>query len=263
MSAFGAPVTQTVILAAGYGSRLTGLGGVPKPLIPVAGVPLIAHALTHARHSGCREAVVVVGHEAARVRSAIEQLDCGLSVRFVSVPDASEPNGASLLAAEPLAAPRFFLQMVDHVFSSPALPKLVALPFQPGEVGRVLVDCLPGVDFDLDDATKVGLDGDRVATIGKGLAQWDAIDAGCFVLTAGVFEALRRVEERAARTVSSGMRDLAASGSLGAVDLWEVEWVDVDTPADQAAAERLLSGVSSRSPRQSPPPPAHADTTTS
>lgn len=46
-------VMQTVILAAGSGSRLAPpRGDVPKPLMNVAGMPLVAHALEHARRSG-------------------------------------------------------------------------------------------------------------------------------------------------------------------------------------------------------------------
>ena len=235
------PVTQTVILAAGYGSRLTGPGGLPKPLVSVASAPLIRHALEHARASGCHDAIVVIGHEGARVRAAIEAMATGLTVRFASVSDASEPNGVSLLAAQGLAAPRFFVQMVDHVFSTPTLLKLVDRPFSPGEVGRVLVDCLPGPDLDLEDATKVRLLGDQVSAIDKGLEPWDAIDAGCFVLTRAVFDVLRAVSAHEPCTMSAGMRALAARDALGAVDLWDVEWVDVDTPADQEIAERVLA----------------------
>lgn len=87
------------------------------------------------------------------------------------------------------------------------------------EVGRVLVDSTPSADIDLDDATKVRLLDGRVSAIGKGLDGWDAIDAGCFVLTHGVFEALRRVSADEGLTVSSGMRRLVAERRLGAVDI--------------------------------------------
>lgn len=234
-------VTQTVILAAGSGTRLaTSRGDVPKPLMTVAGVPLVAHALDHARTSGCAEAIIVIGFEGARVQEAIEALNPGLRIRFVQSPDHTAPNGVSLLAAEPLAASAFYLQMVDHLFAEPTLDRLAALPFVDGEAGRVLVDSAPSADLDLDDATKVQLERGRVAAIGKGLHAWDAIDAGCFVLTPAVFDALRRVPSTEARTVSSGMRQLVAQRMLGAVDVRGAEWVDVDTPADRAIAERLI-----------------------
>ena len=233
-------VTQTVILAAGVGSRLEGAApGVPKPLVSVGGIPLVLHALLHAHASGCDEAIIVVGHQGARVRAAVEALPAHLRVRFVETADPTAPNGVSLLAAEPLARPSFFLQMVDHLFGDVTLPRLVGSPLAAGEAGRVLVDRAPR-DLDLNDATKVRRDGDRVTAIGKGLEPWDAIDAGCFVLTAAVFDALRGAPASEARSVSSGMRQLVARGALGAVEVGNTEWVDTDTPADLALAETLI-----------------------
>ena len=239
-------VTQTVILAAGIGVRLNGAEtGVPKPLLAVSGAPLVAHALAHAQASGCTEAVVVVGHEGGRVRRAVEAIGSPLAIRFVETPDPAAPNGHSLLAAAPLADPRFFLQMVDHLFCDVVLPRLAVAPFAPAESGRVLVDRAPA-GIDLDDATRVQLDGDRVVAIGKHIEPWDAVDAGCFVLTRDVFDALAEVPSDEPRTVSSAMRRLVARGALGSVDVAGVAWADVDTPADRAAAERLLAAGAAR-----------------
>jgi choline kinase len=240
-------VTQTVILAAGHGSRLASTrGNVPKPLMTVGGIPLVARALTHARAAGCTEALIVIGHEGARVKHAIESLEHPLPVRFVATPDPSLPNGVSLLASEPMVGPRFFLQMVDHLFAGIALRKLIATPLQAAEGGRVLVDRAP-VNLDLDDATKVQLTGTRVSAIGKGIEPWDAIDAGCFLLTHAIFEALRRAPVDEPRSVSSGMRQLVAQGLLTAVDVDGTAWMDVDTPADREAAERMFATAAERS----------------
>jgi 1L-myo-inositol 1-phosphate cytidylyltransferase len=235
-------VAQTVVLAAGTGTRLgSAEAGVPKPLLEVGGYPLIAHALRHAADSGCTEAVVVIGFEGARVRAAVEAIALPLRIVFVETADATAPNGHSLLAAEPLAKPRFFLQMVDHMFEQVVLPRLVASAWRADELGRVLVDRSP-IGLDLDDATKVRIAGGRVSAIGKAVTPWDAVDAGCFALTHAVFPALRAVADGRARTVSSAIRQLAERGGLGAVDVDGVRWVDVDTPNDRADAERLLAG---------------------
>jgi choline kinase len=236
----GGAVTQTIILAAGNGSRLgSSTSGIPKPLLPVNGLPLIGHALAHARAGGCSDAVIVIGYEGARVRAALDGLSAGLTLQFVENRDYQAPNGVSLLAAEPLAGPRFFLQMVDHLFADAALGHLAARPLDAGESGRVLVDRAP-VGLDLDDATRVRLDGERVTAIGKGIEPWDAIDAGCFVLTRAVFDALRGVSSSQACTVSSGMRQLAACNALGSADVAGIRWIDVDTPHDRESAEALL-----------------------
>jgi choline kinase len=139
-----------------------------------------------------------------------------------------------------MAHPRFFLQMVDHMFDEVVLPKLVASAWCDDELGRVLVDRAP-VGLDLDDATKVRIAGDRVVAIGKAVAPWDAIDAGCFALTHAVFPALRAVADEGVRTVSSAMRQLVDRRGLCAVNVDGVRWVDVDTPRDRADAERMLA----------------------
>jgi choline kinase len=240
------PVRQTVILAAGAGTRLGQVGeGEPKPLVTVGGVPLIGHALRHAHASGCTEAIVVIGHEGGRVRAAVEAIDAidvPMAVRFIKNPDPDTPNGRSLLVAESSAAERFYLQMVDHLFTEPVLPLLSAMPFDVQTAGRVLVDRAP-VDLDISDATKVRLAGDRVTAIGKSVEPWDAIDAGCFVLTHRVFAALRAVPPGELLTVSSAMRQLVARGTLAATELAGIGWVDVDTPADRDRAEQRMAGM--------------------
>lgn len=233
-------VTQTVILAAGLGRRLSAAEpGVPKPLLEVGGIPLIEHAIAHAEASGCREAIIVTGHQGERVRESVRRIRTAMRVRFVENADPSSPNGDSLITAEPVAEPRFFLQMVDHLFGAPVLPTLAA-GLGEDEAGRLLVDRAP-VGLDLSDATKVRVVEGRISAIGKNVEPWDAIDTGCFVLTHTVFGALADVGDSEPRTVSSAMRRLVARGLLGAVDIGGVPWVDVDTPSDRADAERLVA----------------------
>src|SRR5258706_6169579 len=99
-------------LAAGSGAPLASFEtGIPKPLLTVAGLPLVAHALAHAAASGCDEAIVVVGHESDRVKAAIAALSSSITVRFVETPDPSAPHGHSLLAAQNVAPSHFFLHI--------------------------------------------------------------------------------------------------------------------------------------------------------
>ena len=230
-------IAQTIILAAGSGRRLAGSKpSPPKPLLCVAGQPLLAHALGQAAAAGCTEAVVVVKHQASEVEAFLDGFDSTLRIRTIRNPHEG-PNGLSLLAARPLAHQRFFLQMADHVFMAPVLRRFSRLP--PSRAA-VLVDRQPH-HIDVLDATKVRLAGEQVIAIGKQVEPWDAIDAGCFVLTQGVFDAFAEVEKAEPLTVSSGIRRLVARGMMSAVDLEGVSWMDVDTPADQESAERLFA----------------------
>jgi choline kinase len=169
-------------------------------------------------------------------------METAIAIQFVENSDPTTPNGESLLVAERAVGDRFFLQMVDHLFAEPVLPRLALAPFDGRTAGRVLVDRAPA-NLDLADATKVCIAGDRVTAIGKGLDPWDAIDAGCFLLSRAIFDALRSVPAGEPRTVSSGMRQLVAQRALGAQEIAGIPWVDVDTPADRAEAERLAAAA--------------------
>src|SRR5258708_36982765 len=159
MSGSDASVRYTIIAAAGVGARLArSETGILKPLLTVAGLPLVAHALAHAAASGCVEAIVVVGHESDRVKAAIAALSSSITVRFVETPDPSAPNGHSLLAARNVASSHFFLQMVDPLFADLVLPKPVPAPLY-GLAGLAPVASAPR-GIALGAATRVRLSGE-------------------------------------------------------------------------------------------------------
>lgn len=61
--------TAALLLAAGKGSRMR--SPLPKPLVPVAGRPLIHHLIDAVRGAGVEQIAVVVGHGAEAVRAAL------------------------------------------------------------------------------------------------------------------------------------------------------------------------------------------------
>lgn len=232
---------QTVILAAGNGSRLSAQRGeLPKPLVRVAGRALIDHALDQAAAAGVKEAIIVTGKSAEQMHAHLAQVETSLKLTLVHNTRYHDPNGVSLLCAEPHVTGPFFLQMADHVFAHPVLAQLDRVEGTAGEHCRLLVDFHP-VNLDEDDATKVRVTGRRITAIGKDVYPYDAVDTGCFRLDARVFDALREVARTEAPSVTLGMRRLIAQGVFSAVPLTGVRWTDVDTPEDYAKAELLLS----------------------
>lgn len=185
---------------------------------------------------------VVLGYEAERVRTAIELgAPRGLVKQFHVNPDWHRENGLSVLAArEAFAGSRFALLMGDHIFDPTALRALLASEARTGE-SLLGIDRRPAAREITDEATRVRLDGHRVVAIGKQLTPYDALDTGMFVCAPLVFDALSAASAAGDTTLSAGIRRLAAAHLVGAVDIGDALWRDIDTVADLVAAEAILS----------------------
>lgn len=232
-----------VILAAGLGSRLRSDQGVPKPLRPVAGRALILTVLDRFYQAGVPEAVIVLGHRADEVRAGIERAGSPMSLEFVMNPRYEMSNGLSVLAARPAVRDRpFFLSMSDHIFEASLIEglKAAALP----EDGLVLaVDRKLDTIYDMDDATKVRTEDDRIVEIHKQLTSFDAVDTGLFSCSSALFDAIEaksRSTEDGDCSLSDGVKTLAANGRAVVHDVEEGLWQDVDTPGSEEHAEKLF-----------------------
>jgi molybdenum cofactor cytidylyltransferase len=83
-----ATTTAAVVLAAGSSTRM----GENKLLLALDGEPLVRRAVRAAMTAGLTPIVVVLGHEAERVRAALDGLPC----RTVINPDHARGKGTSL-----------------------------------------------------------------------------------------------------------------------------------------------------------------------
>src|SRR5262245_29785093 len=93
-------VERAIVLAAGMGSRLVHGESYPKPLKPIASVPLLIRVLRTLQDEGIREAVVVTGYMGAELRRAlIAEPTLALELTFVHNEAYTKKNGVSLLAA--------------------------------------------------------------------------------------------------------------------------------------------------------------------
>lgn len=233
-------LTRAIVLAAGLGQRLG--QAVPKPLRPVARVPLLVRVLRALQGAGIRQAVVVLGHEEQRVRRAVAaEPSLGLELSFAYNAEYQKKNGVSLLAAAPYVDSDCVLSMADHLYSPDLVRRLLSSPVPAGA-------CALGVDydvdgcFDLEDATKVLVRDGRIEDIGKELAQYDAIDTGVFRIGPALIAELEKLYRKHGDcSLSDGVRALAKRGGFFACDVGDARWIDVDTPQALERAEAMLA----------------------
>ncbi len=230
-------ITEAVILMAGAGSRLRGEAGeLPKPLVPIAGRPLISYAIDSLDKAGVTTLHVIVGANAGSLLTALEPLiPEHMFLKPIENPDWQKQNGISVLSAAGKIASPFFLAMGDHLFEERILHELL----RRSEVSHLNLAVDKKIDsiFDLDDATKVQTRNGRIISIGKELGEYDAIDTGVFLCPPELFEYLERAKRNDDCSLSDGVRLMAADGKARAIDIGDAWWQDVDTPAMRERAE--------------------------
>lgn len=231
-------MTDAVILMAGTGSRLRGpVNSVAKPLIPIAGRPLISYAIEWFDKAGVKTVHAVVGPNGDELAAAVAPLlPARMQFRAIPNPNWQKQNGISLLTAAGKVKAPFFLAMGDHIFESSLLERLAA----EADASRLNLAIDRKVDsiFDLDDAMKVRTQDNVIVAIGKSLENYDAIDTGIFVCPETIFDYLRRARKDDDCSLADGVRLMAEEGNALAVDIGDAWWQDVDTPAMLARAEQ-------------------------
>ena len=210
-----------IILAAGAGSRLRTVAA-SKPLVEVAGRPLILHAIHALRSGGVGEVVVVVGYQGAWIREALAGIPD--PVRVVDNPLWAEtPNGVSLLAAKEYVRPGSLLMMADHLLSPELVARLLAGADKPLALA---VDRRLGHPWvDEADVTRVRTEHGSIRAIGKHLAVYDCYDTGLFRIGPELVAALQGLKSPG---LSEGVSMLAEQGLAQAVDIGDAPWLDVD-----------------------------------
>ena len=235
------PIKRAVVLAAGFGSRLRDAENCPKPLRPVASVPLLVRVLRCLASSGMESAAIVLGYQADQIREALEHQDgLGLELTYVLNEQYAKSNGVSVLAARDFIGDGCVLSMADHLYSPRVVDAVLSPEFAAGS-------CVLGVDydiprcFDLDDATKVRVDGQRIVEISKSLTNYNALDSGVFRIGRSLIDALESVYRmKGDCSLSDGVQELSRRGEFFASDICGAPWIDVDTPEAARHAAHLL-----------------------
>ena len=215
---------------------------IAKPLIPIAGRPLISYAIDSFKRAGVQTIHAVVGPNGDELAAAVAPL-LPSQMRFRPIPNANwqKQNGVSLLCAAGKVRAPFFLAMGDHLFETSILDRLVA----DADLSHLNLAIDRKIDsiFDLDDAMKVQAEGDMVVAIGKTLTNYNAIDTGIFLCPEISFDYLRRALWSDDCSLADGVRLMASDGKVRGIDIGEAWWQDVDTPEMLAQAEEKMRSL--------------------
>ncbi len=229
--------TDAVILMAGAGSRL---GASAKPLVQIAGRPLISYTLEILEGAGIQTLHAIMGANSEQLTNEIARLvPAGMRLNAIVNRQWQKQNGVSVLCAEGKVNAPFLLTMGDHLFDASMIETLLR-ESQP-DCLNLAVDRKIDAIFDLDDAMKVETRDDRVMKIGKNLSDYDSIDTGLFLCPESLFDYLRAAQREDDCSLADGVRLMASEGKVRAIEIGDAWWQDVDTPEMYAQAEAHFS----------------------
>ena len=258
-------ITRALILAAGKGTRVGDHVG-PNCLATLGRCTLIERTLQVLESVGVQKVGIVVGREedGALLRrhvaaSSVVRAAFKRDITFFDNAQFEKPNGLSVLAARAFVTERTLLVMADQIVAPGLVRELVALPAA-GDRTVLCVDRDLARVFDIDDATKVQLSGDRVVRIAKGLRAYQATSAGLFVMSPSLVEVLAGLPEP---SLTQGVQAAADRGLVVGHDVAGRPWQDVDAPEMRLHAEWLLRvyGDDLVRPSMQAPPPSTANDT--
>ena len=227
------------ILSAGEGTRMRPLtANLPKPLLPVAGKPFLAHTVEALREAGVAEMSVLIGWQGRRVKEFFGRGDA-FGVRI-----AYEEQNERLGTAHAVGLARthvdgdFLSVNGDVVISARAVKGL--LEFHGKAKAPVMAVA------EVEDPAAFGvveLDGDRVARLEEKpkAPRSKLINAGVYVFPKDVFAVIDRTPKspRGEFEITDTIRMMMAGSDVYAYRLPD-PWIDVGRPWDLLAANEIL-----------------------
>lgn len=226
---------RAAIIAAGQGSRLAAAGAI-KPLVAVAGKPLIHWVVDGLRSAGCRELTVLTNSRGGAVPPSLTAAFPAMKFDFMTADTASSFESFRLVSLR--------LAETEEDFLISTVDALI----KPEDVARFIKECLAArtdaglaLTRHVDDEKPLWADVDeqgRVTAIGDDAADRRAVTCGLYYVTRA---AARRLPDAAAHP---RLRDFWAGLVAGGARVAGVtlsKSLDVDRPEDLAAAEAFLS----------------------
>ncbi|MCK8516550.1 nucleotidyltransferase family protein [Methylonatrum kenyense] len=219
---------RAMILAAGRGKRMRPLTDrVPKPLLPVAGKPLIVWHLERLARAGLHDVVINHAWLGEQIPAALgDGSRWGLRIRYSDEGAAGLETGGGIHRALPMLGGAPFLVLNGDIWTD---IDFAGLQLSAGDLAHLVLVENPGHnpvgDFPLDDGRVAG-SGPRYTFSGVGVYD-PALFAAC---APGAF------------ALAPLLRAAAAEGRVGG-ELHRGRWCDVGTPERLQQLDQALRGL--------------------
>lgn len=227
------------ILAAGEGTRMRPLtANIPKPLLPVAGKPMIVHTMEAMRQCGIDQIYILVGWRAQRMKNYLgDGRKFGVRIEYVTQEQRLGTAHAVSMLRDKLSE-RFCCIYGDVVVSPSALRKALTESIDK----RESVMCVAPVEDPSRYGSVTVSEGNVTGIWEKSeSAHGNLINAGIYVLNPNIFDYIEQTElsPRGEYELTDSLSLLMKKEPLRA-QLIERGWLDVARPWELLAANEIV-----------------------
>ena len=235
---------RALILSGGEGSRLRPLTHTnAKQLIPIAGSPILFHALEAVAEAGITQVGIVVGSTGDEVRAAVgDGSRWGVSVTYVQQ---TKPLGiahAVSIATEFVRGEPFLLYLGDNVLLEGVVRFVTEFERNRPDAQILLTRVAEPEHFGV-----AVLEGDRVVRLVEKPTAFvsDIALVGVYLFDDSILEAIATLEpsDRGEYEITEAIQWLIDHGRTVRAELVEGYWKDTGRPEDLLEANRMMLGV--------------------
>jgi NDP-sugar pyrophosphorylase family protein len=222
---------KAVVLVGGEGTRLRPLThSMPKPMLPVAEVPMIERVVTHLAVHGIDEVVLSLGYRPDAFLLAFPENTCaGVRLTYAVEPERLDTAGGIAFAARATGIDESFVVVNGDVLTDLDLTELIGFHRERG--GEATIALTPAEDPSAFGVVPTDADGRVTAFIEKPSAEdapTNLINAGFYVFEPSVLD--RVPVDGRLHLESKVFPAMVEDGSLYALAS-DVYWTDTGTPA--------------------------------
>jgi dTDP-glucose pyrophosphorylase len=230
-------IDRAVILAAGRGTRMGNITDeMPKPMLPIAGKPMLEHILERLTKAGVQRFLIVVGYHREIIRTHFA--DSAFDIEFQVQEPVNGTGAAALLSREFAGEQPFLLTFGDILCSPGQYTRAIEILGTDPDTQAVLA--VKAVDDPWQGAAVYEENGRILKIIEKppmGTSRTSWNSAGFYCFRIALFGYLERLKPsiRHEYELTSAIDAMLADGLRLKISPVEGEWRDVGRPEDLAA----------------------------
>lgn len=245
---------EALILTAGKGTRLYPLNTIPKPLIPIAGRPLICHILDSLKNHVDR-VIIVIGHNADLVKEIISKIDYPFEISWVIQGEQRGTGHAVKICEQYIDTDPFFMMYGDIFTSYRTIKDIITLGQSSDLSGGIFST------KEVSNPEKYGclvIERDVLVKILEKDPQPPSnyINAGIMVLPLSIFDSLARTSEtrRGEIEITEAINHLSKNGVRFSLYYIKDHWIDIGYPWNLLTANEIGMHQTIFPVKPSPPP---------